>query len=75
MNTLLNLVLRWLAGITAEQYKVALDYVLIAASKQLEGSAKRAWVLDHINGEGIKGWAANLLVEVAHAAAKKKGLL
>lgn len=75
MNTLLNLVLRWLAGITAEQYKFALDYVLIAAAKQLEGSAKRTWVLDHLNGEGIKGWAANLLVEVAHAAAKKKGLL
>lgn len=75
MNTLISFILKWLAGVSASQWKAALDYVLIAASKLSEGDHKRAWVIDKLQNVGVTGWIANLLTEVAVAYSKKQKLI
>lgn len=75
---LLHIVLSWLAGITAEQLEKVFQRVLDAQATvpgEGKGAERRAWVLKQIADLKLVSWAANLAVEVAHALAKKKGLI
>jgi len=72
-TTLLKLLLSWLAGITSEQWKSAVELVTEAAGTALSGNAKAVFVADKLKQSfpGLSGWIANLLRETALAWVKK----
>lgn len=74
-QTLIVLLVRLLAGLSADQWQMALDFVTRAATKAISGPEKRAWVVKVLEEHKVTGWAANLLTELAHGYARKKGLL
>lgn len=73
--TLIKYLLRWLAGISATQWTVAIQAVIAAAKAFQESSSKKEWVTGLLKNEGVQGWASNLLTEVAVAYAKKLNLI
>lgn len=73
--TLLKYLLKWLAGISADQWKIAIQAVLVAAKDFNDSSSKRDWVLKTLRNANVTGWAANLLTEVAVSYAKKLKLI
>jgi hypothetical protein len=72
---IIKYLLKYLAGISATQWTVAIQAVLAAAKSFKDSSAKSNWVTDLLRNEGVQGWAANLLREVAVAYAKKLKLI
>lgn len=74
MSIILKIVLKWLGGISADQFNLAVKYVLIAAGEKFSSDDKRATVLKWLSEKGINGWVANLLVEAAYAFSKKENL-
>jgi hypothetical protein len=74
-QSILKYILKWLAGVTDDQWKVAIQAVIAAAKAYSDTSDKKKWVTDTIEGMGVKGWAANLLREAAVAYAKKLNLI
>jgi hypothetical protein len=74
-TTILKYILSWLAGVSKDQWQVAIQAVIAAAKAYSDSADKRKWVTDTIEGMGVKGWAANLLREVAVAYAKKLNLI
>jgi hypothetical protein len=75
MSTLILLVLKWLGGLTSAQWARAIQLVVYAAQTNWGSTGKRAWVVETLNSEEVKGWVANLLTELAHGFAKRKGLI
>jgi hypothetical protein len=74
MHSFIHLLLRWLNGITAEQWKAALDVVLSLADSELTGEAKRQAAVGALL-DVVKGSKANFLIELALQFAKKKNWL
>ena len=74
-TSILKFILSWLAGITSDQWKIAVELVVEAASTALSNNAKAAFVADKIKlaFPTLASWAANMLREVALAWAKKHG--
>lgn len=66
-------VVKFLSGINSTEWKYILQMVIAAEEKITEGVDKKAWVLDKLQGLGIKGSVANFLVETALAWLKKQG--
>ena len=75
-TTLLKLLLSWLAGITSEQWKSAVEYVTKAAVTSLPGNVKDVDVSYKLTAAfpNMSGWVANLLREVALAWVRKHTL-
>lgn len=73
--TLLKYLLKWLAGISAEQWTIAIQAVIDASKSFKESPDKKAWVVSLLRSEGVQGWASNMLTEVAVAYAKKLKLI
>lgn len=73
MNSLLTWAIRILAGINSAEWKAVLDFVYLAAQKELTNENKRAWVLDKLQNLGLQGGTANFLVEAAVKFLKRKG--
>jgi len=74
-TTIIKLVLKWLAGITADQWDDAVGHVIDIAKYNLAGSEKSKAFAD-VMGKmyaAIPSWALNLLREAAVAFARKKG--
>ncbi len=72
---ILKYILKWMAGITPDMWAIAIQSVVVAAKAFKESKDKRTWVLETLGSEGVKGWTANLLTEVAVAYAKKLKLI
>lgn len=72
-------ILSWLAGLTADQWKFAVNKVVtIASDKNLPGKEKAAWfnqAFQSFAGSDIASWAINLIRELAVAFARRKGLI
>lgn len=73
-QTLVKLVLKLLAGISADQWRQALQYVANAAETAMSGPEKRSWVVESLKAQWPKlsNWATNLLVEMAVGFFKSK---
>lgn len=73
-ETLLKLVLKLFAGISAEQYRFAIQHVANAAKTALDSVEKRNFVVDTLKAQWPKlsGWAVNWLVECAVAVFKNR---
>ena len=76
---LIRSLLKWLAGITAEQWRAAIAAVVSVADVFDDDDSpalkKERWrELMERRLPGVAGWAMNLLREMAVAWAKKKGL-
>lgn len=74
-NSLFQWVIQKMAGITAEQWRQIIEWVIMAVTKSEIGANKKAWVLDKMSEFNVKGSWANFLIESAVAYAKKKGLI
>jgi hypothetical protein len=75
MNTLILLILKWLGSVTSAQWARAVQLVVAAATQAIGGAEKRQWVVNILNDEGVKGWIANTLSELAVGYAKRKKLI
>lgn len=75
-TAIIKLVLRWLAGITAEQWADAVANVIDLAKHQMEGNEKAQAFVSRIAKayQSLPTWEINLLREAAVAYARKKGL-
>ena len=77
MQTLIRWILSKLAGITAQQWAAALQWVIIAAREMQgkSGAEKRQKVADTLTKTWphLSGWVGNLLIEVALAWARREG--
>lgn len=73
MSTVIRWIINYLAGISSEQWRELLRFIILAEEKATEGIDKKAWVLDKLNNLGIRGHFANLAVEYALAWLKKQG--
>lgn len=80
MTTLLKLIplesvilflLRALQGITADEWRIALQSVIAAGKAYKDSADKRAFVLTALSG--MKDSTAHILMEVAVSYAKNKG--
>jgi hypothetical protein len=73
-ETLLKLVLKLFAGISAEQYRTAFQHVANAAETALSSVEKRSWVVDNLKAQWPKlsNWAINWLVESVVGVLKNK---
>ena len=74
-QAIIKYILKWLAGVTSEQWAIAFQSVITAAKAFKASPDRKAWVLETLASEGVKGWAANLLTEVAVGYAKKLRLI
>jgi hypothetical protein len=74
-TTIIKLVLKWLAGITADQWDDAVGHVIDIAKYNLAGHEKATAFADVMTKvyKAIPAWAMNLLREAAVAFARKKG--
>lgn len=72
-------ILSWLAGLTADQWKFAVNkVVMIASDKNLPGKEKALWfnkAFQVFAGSDTASWAVNLIRELAVAFARRKGLI
>ena len=77
MQTLIRWILSKLAGITAQQWASAVQWVIIAARdmREAKGDEKRVRVVETLSKTWpeLSGWTGNLLVELAVAWARKGG--
>ena len=77
MQTLVKFLLARLAGITAQQWASALQWVIYAARemRDAKGYEKRIKVVETLSSSWptLSGWAGNLLVELALAVARREG--
>lgn len=73
MNSIITWVIKVLSGVNSAEWKAVLDFVLLAASKELTNESKRAWVLDKLQNLGLKGSTANFLIEAALKFLKRTG--
>lgn len=71
MNALFQYILRWLGGISADQWRAAVQLVITAAKSQMASNEKLRWVAERLDGVGVTGSAANWLAETAYQWAKK----
>jgi len=65
MNSIIAWAIRLLASVSAEQWRAALTFVLSAATRNIPDEDRREFVIDQLAKLGIKGWAANFIVEAA----------
>ena len=77
MQTLIRWILSKLAGITAQQWAAAVQWVIIAARdmREAKGDEKRVRVVETLSKTWpeLSGWTGNLLVELVVAWARKGG--
>ena len=71
LETVILFLLRTLQGITADEWRIALQSVIAAGKAYKDSADKRDFVLTAL--AGMKESAANLLLEVAVGYAKSKG--
>lgn len=75
-TTIIKLVLKWLAGITADQWDDAVGHVIDISKCNLLAGHEKAAAFADVMGKiyhAIPPWAMNLLREAAVAFARKKG--
>jgi hypothetical protein len=73
-ETLVKLLLKLLAGISADQWRKALEYVSNAAQTAMGSAEKKSWVVESLRAmyPKLSEWAINYLVESAVGIFKSK---